>query len=374
MPVIYSAFRFNRDSSRNVHIKPRLSWNRQTLRPRHRFATSQGSVSEKQTIIVRLEHEGVIGLGEIAPSKLYGQSLESSEDALRGMADLIGDDPFRIERILADCLGRHDDQRAAVGGLDSALHDWTARKLGTPVWRMLGLDRPRVQTTFTIGVADPGKIRQKVDEALSAGFAALKVKVGVAQDHDTLSMIRSRFGGPLFLDANEAWSPDEACRCIPELAQYRPTMIEQPLARADWRELRRLRELGVAPIFVDESCERPADVLRVAGVVDGVNIKFTKCGGIREALRMICLARSLGLKIMLGCFVSSSLAIAPALSIASLVDYCDLDGHLLLADDPFTGIARDGSVISLNDEVGLGVTESPATLVKSDSSRADSLY
>ncbi|MBL8879371.1 MAG: dipeptide epimerase [Phycisphaerales bacterium] len=342
--------------------KPRLSWNRQTLRPRHRFATSQGGVTEKQTIVVRLEHEGVVGLGEVAPSKLYGQTLESSEAALGGMAELIGNDPFRIESIIASCLGNFDDQRAAIGGLDSALHDWAARRWGVPVWRILGLDRPSVRTTFTIGVAEPDETRQKVDEALAAGFTALKVKVGAERDHETLSMIRSRFGGALFLDANEAWTPGEARRRIADLARYRPTMIEQPLARADWEHLRGLRDLGVAPIFVDESCQRPADVLRLANAVDGVNIKFTKCGGIREALRMIWLARGLGLKTMLGCFVSSSLAIAPALSIASLVDYCDLDGALLLADDPFDGIARDGSVISLGGLPGLGVSPAGAAL------------
>lgn len=338
--------------------KPELTWSRQTLRPRHRFATSQGGVSEKQTIVVRLSYEGVVGLGEVAPSKLYGQSLESSEAALAGMAGLLGDDPFRIESIVVDCLKHFDAQRAAVAAVDCALYDWVGKRLGQPVWRLLGLDRPSVRTTFTIGVAEPAETREKIDEALAAGFSALKVKVGVAHDHETLSMIRERFDGPLFLDANEAWSPDEARRRIPELAQYRPVMIEQPLVRADWQQLRGLRDLGVAPIFVDESCERPADVLRMAGYVDGINIKFTKCGGVREALRMVALARELGLKTMLGCFVTSSLAIAPALAIASLVDYCDLDGHLLLASDPFTGIARDGSMISLGDSPGLGVRES----------------
>ena len=334
----------------------RLSWNRQHIRPRHRFATSQWATDEKETIVVQLEHDGIIGYGEAVPSALYGQSLESSEQALTEMKDLLTGDPFEIEPTLACLLVSHDNQRAAIDAVDAALHDWCGKRLGVPVWKLLGLAAPQKQTTFTIGVAEPEVIREKVDEALAAGFDALKIKVGTEDDHDTLSYIRSVFDGPLFLDANTAWTPDEAARQIPTLAQYRPTLIEQPLRPVDWRHMARLRALGVAPIFADESCERPADVVRLHGCVDGINIKFNKCGGIREALRMITLARALDMDVMLGCFVCSSLAIAPALTVASLADYADLDGALLLAEDPFTGITRTGGTISLGDTPGLGVT------------------
>jgi L-alanine-DL-glutamate epimerase-like enolase superfamily enzyme len=333
----------------------KLTHIRQRLRPRYRFATSQGGVDELDTIVVRIEHDGTVGYGEVVPSALYGQSLETSEAALDAMAAELGDDPFALESVLARLVDRHDDQRAAMAGVDSALHDWVGRRLDVPVWRLLGLDRPRTRTTFTIGVAGMDEVRVKVAEALAAGYEALKVKVGVEHDHETLTLIRESFDGPLVLDANQAWSPSEAADRIRALAQYQPAMIEQPLHAADWRELAKLRELGVAPIFADESCERPADVVRLHGYVDGVNIKFTKCGGIREALRMITLARGLGMQTMLGCFVSSSLAIAPALTLASLVDLADLDGHLLLAHDPFEGIERRGGVITLSDRPGLGV-------------------
>lgn len=333
----------------------RLTWQRQTLRPRHRFATAQWAVDEKETIIVRLEHDGLVGLGECVPSELYGQTLESSEAALTAIAGKLGDDPLRIEPIVRRLLAEHDDQRAAVDAVDAALHDWMGHRLGIPVWRLLGLDRPRTRTTFTIGVAEPDQIRVKVDEALEAGFDALKIKVGVENDHETLSYIRKKFNGPLILDANQAWTPAEAPARIRDLSRYRPTLVEQPLRREDWRHLGALRALGIAPIFADESCERPADVVRLHGFVDGINIKFNKCGGIREALRMIGIARTLNMRIMLGCFVCSSLAIAPALNIASLVDYADLDGALLLAEDPFEGITRKGGTISLSDRPGLGV-------------------
>jgi L-alanine-DL-glutamate epimerase-like enolase superfamily enzyme len=333
----------------------KLSWRRQTIRPEHPFATAQGGIDSKQTIVVRLEHDGVIGLGEAAPSRLYGQSLDSSELALDQIAARLGDDPFAIEPILARLLAVHDDQRAAIAAVESALHDWVGKKLGLPVWKLLGLERPRKATTFTIGLADPQRTRAKVDEALAAGYRALKVKAGGDHDEQTLGIIRERFDGPLLIDANEAWSPEEAPWRIRALAAFRPELIEQPLPMSRWQEFGRLRELGVAPIFADESCQRPADIVKLHGLVDGVNIKFTKCGGIREALRMFALARALDMQVMLGCFVSSSLAIAPAVAIASLVDYADLDGHLLLADDPFEGIGWDGVELSLGDEPGLGV-------------------
>ena len=333
----------------------KLSHSRQLVRPRHRFATSQSGVDEIETIVVRLEHDGVTGWGEVVPSALYGQSLEACAAALDAVQPLLGDDPFALESILDRVLAAHDDQRAAIAAIDSALHDWIGWRLDLPVWKLLGLDRPRKQTTFTIGVAEMAEIRVKVAEALAAGYDALKVKVGVEQDHEVLSLIRADFDGPLFLDANQAWSPGEAVEKIKALVRFRPAVIEQPLRKEDWREMTRLCELGIASIIADESCERPADVLRLRGCVDGINIKFTKCGGLREALRMITLARALDMRVMLGCFVSSSLAIAPALTLASLADYADLDGHLLLAADPFEGITRTGGTIELSDRPGLGV-------------------
>lgn len=342
----------------------KLSWRRQSLRTRHVFATSRGGIREKQTLIVALEHSGVTGLGEIVASDLYGQSLEASEAALREIAsDAAGNaarfDPFAVESWIAYLIQRHDGQRALVAGLDSALHDWAARRVGLPVWRWLGLDRPSVETTFTLGVSDAAETREKLAEALAAGYTALKVKVGTPRDEEALSIVRERFAGPLLLDANEGWNPDEAAGRIRALARFKPAMIEQPLSREHWREMATLRALGVAPIFADEDCQRPADVVRLHGFVDGINIKLNKCGGMRQAFRMVVLARELGMRVMLGCFVSSSLAIAPALTIASLVDYADLDGHLLLADDPFEGIARDGSRLSLGDAPGLGVAQRP---------------
>ncbi len=332
-----------------------LTFRRQEIRPRRRFATSHGATVRKETIVVQIEHGGIRGSGEAVPSNLYGQSLESCEAALAAMPELLGDDPFAIEPTVARLVERFDDQRAAIDAVDAALHDWVGRRLGVPVWRLLGLSRPRVRTAFTIGVAEPAEIAPALDEALAAGFDVLKVKIGVAHDDQTLATIRGRFAGPLLLDANGAWTPDTAADHLRDLWRYRPELVEQPLAPGNAAHMGVLRRNGRFPLFVDEDCQRPADVVRLAGSVDGVNIKLNKCGGIRQALRMIALARELGLKVMVGCFVSSSLAIAPALAIASLADFADLDGALLLAEDPFAGISRDGAMLSLGEAPGLGV-------------------
>jgi L-alanine-DL-glutamate epimerase-like enolase superfamily enzyme len=340
----------------------KLAWRRQRLASEYRFVTSHGGVDGRDTVVASIEHGGVVGLGEATPSALYGQTVESTETALAAISESgkLGDDPFLIEPILARLIERHDGQRAAVGAIDAALHDWVGKRLGVPVWRLLGLGPPRVRTAFTIGMAAPTETRHKVREALADGYQVLKVKIGGDGDHDTLGAIRELFDGPLLLDANCAWSVEQALAEIPKLARYRPSMIEQPLAAGQWREMRWLRELGVAPIFADESCERPADVARLAGCVDGVNIKLGKCGGIREALRMAAIARGLGMGVMFGCFVSSSLSIAQALQIATPADWVDLDGHLLLREDPFEGIGRAGGEIFLEERAGLGVREAGA--------------
>lgn len=331
----------------------KLTWRRQTIRVRHTFATSQGAVAEKQTLVVTLTHEGVSGWGEATPSNVYGQDLDSCEAALERAASLLQGDPFRITPLVDRLLEQLDDQRAAVCAVDSALHDWAARRLGVPVWRLLGLDRPSVQTAFTLGVATPAETDIKLREAVQAGFPILKVKVGTAHDEENLRLIRSRFSGQLWLDANQAWAPGELNDRLQAMSRFQPALIEQPCPAA--HDFTAPPNLSV-PLVADESCQRPEDLPRLVGRFQGVNIKLAKCGGIRSALQMIAAARTLGLRVMLGCFVSSSLAIAPALAIASLADYHDLDGALLLERDTFGGIRHSGAGrLEMTDGPGLGL-------------------
>jgi L-alanine-DL-glutamate epimerase-like enolase superfamily enzyme len=222
---------------------------------------------------------------------------------------------------------------------------------------LLGLDPGRTPpTSMTIGLDQPDQIERKVVEA--EAFSILKIKVGTADDQHTLATVRRLAPHKrIRVDANCAWSADEAADRIAAIARFDLELIEQPLAAGCYAALRRLREAGTGgiPIIADEDCVQPADLDRLAGVVDGVNIKLCKCGGIVEALRMIRRARQRSLAVMIGCMVETSLGVAAAAQLASLADYVDLDGHLLLADDPFTGLESANGIVRPGDQPGLTV-------------------
>jgi len=332
-----------------------LRWSRQDLVLHHPFTIAYSTTPAKQTVLVELEHDGLVGFGEAVPTAYYGQTLESAEAALAGMASLLGSDPFQIEPILHRCLQRFDDQRAAVSAVDAALHDWVGKRLGVPVWRLMGLDPTAApMTSFTIGIDEPGMIEKKTAEA--AEYPLLKIKVGTDRDDEILSTVRRVAPNKtLRVDANAGWSADVAENCLRRVAAYGIELIEQPMPPGDPQAMRRLRDLEVIPIVADESCVRPSDVLPLRGCVDGINIKMCKCGGIREALTLIRLARACQLKVMIGCMVESSVGIAQAAQLAPLADWIDLDGHLLLANDPFEGIGGAGGRLTLTDRPGLGV-------------------
>jgi len=333
----------------------RLSWYRQRLRLKHPFRIARGIEVEKETIVVRIEHEGLAGFGEVVPTAYYGQSLESAERALEQMEPILGEEPFKVQHIV-DCLVRHfPDQSAAVAGVDAALHDWVGKRLSVPVWRLLGLDAQRMPpTSFTIGIDEPETIEQKVAEA--ADFPILKVKLGTPFDEEILKAVRRAAPDKVVrVDANAGWTPDEAVKKVRMCADYGVEFVEQPIPPGDAAALERIQRASPLPIVVDESAVRPEDLPVLAGCVCGINIKLCKCGGIRRALQMIFTARSLGLKVMLGCMVGSSLYISAAAHLGPLADWLDLDGHLLLAEDPFDGLAVQAGRLLLSDEPGLGV-------------------
>jgi len=328
-----------------------------------RIARSGGSVEGDAVhrIIVRLEHEGTYGYGEAAPSIYYGQTLDSVDATLARISerpDFADADPFHVVPMTHRLVEAFDDQRSAISAIDAALHDWVGRRLGLPVWRLLGLDATATPpTSVTIGIDDPSYIAQKVSEA--GPFGTLKVKVGTNRDDETLAIIRDLAPHKrLRLDANTAWTSDSALEHIHRLARFNPEMIEQPIAAGQLEALREIHRASPVPIFADEDCVRPADVQRLAGCVAGINIKLAKCGGIRQALAMITLAHGLGLRVMLGCMVETSLGISAAAQLASLVDAVDLDGHLLLADEPFGALRLDGDRVLPSDLAGLGADAS----------------
>jgi L-alanine-DL-glutamate epimerase-like enolase superfamily enzyme len=314
-----------------------ITWNRLNLTLRHPFQTAIARRTHKQTLWVRLVDQGTEGWGEATPSDLYGQSLESAENALQAISGLLSDNRdlaspdlssqlSAIEEMVDGLIERFDDQRAAVAAVDAALYDWLGKRHGAPLVRVLGLDPQSAPlTSFTVGITTPEEIQTRVAEART--YPIWKVKIGTEDDEIRLALIRAEAPHhTIRVDANTAWPAEQALDRLRRVIRFNPEFVEQPCARDDLDTLRRLKQAALCPIVADESCVRPADVKRLAGCVDGINIKLTKCGGITEARRMIAAARRLGLRVMLGCMIESSLGVAAAAQLAPLVDWIDLDG------------------------------------------------
>jgi L-alanine-DL-glutamate epimerase-like enolase superfamily enzyme len=330
------------------------------LRTKHRFTIARAADGERCAVWVRLTGEdGLGGWGEADPSPYYGETADSVCAALEAYRCVLetARDPFAVQEIEAACLDDLGGAASARAAIISALYDLMGKRLGAPVHRLLGLDPSRAPwTSFTIGIDEPDIVRQKVREAVVDEYPILKVKVGTDHDEEVLSIVREEAPDVrLRVDANTAWRPKRAVARIEALERFDLEFVEQPVAAHDIDGLRFVRERSPTPIIADESCVRATDVPRLVGAVDGINIKLAKCGGISEALRMIHTARSHGLSVMLGCMVETSLGIAAAAQLAPLVDYADLDGAALLADDPFTGISVARGRVHLSAEPGLGV-------------------
>jgi L-alanine-DL-glutamate epimerase-like enolase superfamily enzyme len=267
-------------------------------------------------------------------------------------------DPFAALVWLDDLAVRRAAQPAIVAAIDSAVHDWIGKRISQPVHRLLGASGGPFQTAYTISIATPEEAGAAAHTACAAGHRILKLKVGLptpGADRDLVAAVRSAApGAKLLLDANGGWPVDEARQRLAVVADFDPVLVEQPLPPGQLDELRTLRAFSQVPIYADEDALTPADVPRLWELVDGVNIKLCKCGGIRPALAMIHAARAAGLGVMLGCVVSTSLGLAPSVHLAGLADHLDLDGHLLLEQDPWAGIG-DELELRPSGESGLGV-------------------
>lgn len=325
------------------------------LHTRHPFIIARGGQSHYRTVMVRItDEDGVEGWGEAAATRFYGETLDTVQAALAAYAPLLGDDPSRLETIDRE-LERHLRRNAAArAAISAALHDLAGKRLGVPVWRLWGLDPAAApRSTFTIGMDAVDVIRRKVAEA--AEYPILKIKLGGPDDLALLQAIRGATDKELRVDANCGWTPAHAVRMLPVLEEFGVTVLEQPVAPEDLDGLAHVRRHARIPLIADESCVVAADIPRLAGVVDGINIKLAKCGSLREALRMIAVARAHSLMVMVGCMIESSLGITAAAHVTPLVDIVDLDGAALLVDDPFRGATIAGGQVALPDGPGLGV-------------------
>jgi L-alanine-DL-glutamate epimerase-like enolase superfamily enzyme len=325
------------------------------LRTKHPFIIARGGQSDYRTVMVRLrDADGREGWGEAAPAKFYGESTETVQAALQFYAEHLPDDPFDIEATeqrWAELLRRNASARAA---LSSALHDLVGKRLDIPVYRLWGLDPARApRSTFTIGLDTPEKIRAKVLEAKQ--YPILKVKLGTENDVEILRTIRDATDKEIRVDANCGWTVKRAIQMLPVLKEFGVTVLEQPLPPDQLDGVAAITRLSEIPVIADESCETAADIPPLVGKVDGINIKLAKCGSLREAIRMIAIARAHGLMVMVGCMIESSIAITAAAHFTPLVDIVDLDGAALLAQDPFVGATIEGGQVALPSGPGLGL-------------------
>ena len=324
-----------------------------TLELAETFVISRSARSSEDVVVVELRHSGVSGFGEAQPLDHYGESVSSAQAYVAEHAALVGDDPFALEEVMELLPAGEFAARAAI---DAALHDLQGKLLGRPVWRLLGLRRAGPATSWTVWLGDPDDMARRAERALDR-FRRLKLKLGGRDglEVERVRAVRGVAGGlPLQVDVNEAWSLDEAVETLPQLAELGVEYCEQPLPAGDpgGPELKTRSPL---PIYVDEDCHTLLDVPACSERAHGINVKLAKSGGIREAVRMVHAARALGLGCMLGCMVESGLGISAGAQIASLFDHVDLDGNLLLAQDPWQGVPFVDGVQLPPEEPGLGV-------------------
>ncbi len=318
------------------------------------FVIAREATDFADVVHVSVAHEGVTGYGEAAPIERYGESAASALVFVAEHGELLGDDPFALEEI-GERLAGIPGEQAAKAALDAALHDLLGKLLEIPVLRLLGLPRAGPPTSWTIWLGDPDDMARRAEKAATT-YRRLKLKLGGRDglDVERVRAVRGVTELPLMVDVNEWWSLEEALDALPQLAALRVEYCEQPLPAGD-EGGKTLKERSPIPIYVDEDCHTLADVARCAGIAHGINIKLAKSGGIREGIRMAHAARALGLGVMLGCMLESGLGIAAGCCVAPLCDHVDLDGNLLLAEDPRPGIELVDGVQTPSLAPGLGV-------------------
>lgn len=329
----------------------KLHWEPITLDLKTTFRVAHGASDQRHNVLVFLDD----GVGEAAAVPYYGETQKGIVEYLESVPDL-GDDPFDLDAVLAR---RPPGSRAARSAIDEALHDLWGKNLGQPLYKLFGLNPNKLPlTSFTVSMGEPEVM---AEQAKDSGYSILKIKLGSDQDEARVAAIRRATNARLRVDANAGWSREEALRIIPRLTEYGLEFIEQPLAVDDvegffWlKDKLRAQKVNI-PIFADETAKTSQDVPKLAGAIDGVVVKTMKSEGIREALRMIHTARAHEMQIMLSCMVESSVGVTAAAHLAPLCDYADLDGPLLIKNDPYLGLRYDGAKFSLPDRAGLGLS------------------
>lgn len=329
-----------------------LKYNTVKVHLKNTFRTAHGAADEKELVIVNIDG----GLGEASPVSYYGESIETIRDFIEKAGDLIGDDIFQLEDIIERLNHFRAYNTAAKAAINIALHDAIGKKLKIPVYKMLGITpRDDIATSYTIAISNPDDMKRQTEE--NPGYHVYKIKVGVPGDIDMVAAVRDVTNARIRVDANAGWTLKEAVQKIKLLEKYDVEFIEQPLHWHDYEGFRILRAKANMPIIADEGIMNAESIALYKDIVDGINIKLQKSGGIREGFKMIAMARALKMKIMIGCMVETSIGISAAAQLAPLVDYVDLDGNLLISDDPYDGIRAVNGYLKYADRPGIGVVE-----------------
>ena len=333
------------------------------LQLRHTFTVATSSRTTTQGVQLEIEYEGLTGYGEASMPPYLQKELGTVESVMEffGKAAKVlerYDDPTRLEDILAEIDTLSEGNAAAKAAIDIALHDLVGKMLGAPWYKIWGLDKEKTpSTTFTIGIDTPDVVRAKTEEC-AAKFNILKVKLGRDNDKEMIETIRSVTDLPIAIDANQGWKDKHyALDMIHWLNERGIVMIEQPMPKTQIDDTAWVSERSPLPVFADESIQRLKDVTAQKGIFTGINIKLMKCTGMREAWKMLTLARALDMRVMIGCMTETSCACSAAAQLSPAVDFADLDGNLLIANDRFKGMEVVGGKITLNDLPGIGVVK-----------------
>lgn len=333
----------------------KLSWKRYDLRLKHTFRIARNARDFVPVVILTLEHDGIIAYGEASPNVRYGEDVETLNNFFSKIDLLKFDSPFAIDEILQYVDEIEVGNNSAKCAVDIALHDWVGRKLNIPLWKMWGLNPANApMSSFTIAIDEKEIVQQKVLEVTD--FPILKIKVGLENDREMIEAIREITDKPLYVDANEGWKTREkALESVEWLKDKNIVFIEQPMPAEQFEDTKWLRDHSEIPLIADESVLHLEDVPKLAEAFDGINIKLMKSGGLREATKMIHTAKALKMKVMMGCMIETAVGISAAAQLCPLLDYCDLDGNVLISNDPFEGSRNIKGRLELTEKAGLGV-------------------
>ena len=338
----------------HIRVFVKITWKYHTLKLSHPFTISRETKTIRIINLIKAQWGDYTGFGEINPQKYYRETPDNVKKCLTILKNLPEFSPESFDD-LVECLPLlFPENRSVRTAIEVAFYDIMAKIQKEPLFKYLGLPKPVNKTTsFTIGIDSESMIKRKIDEAEE--FPLLKVKLGTVQDYELLNYIKKITDKQICVDINEGWSREEAMKNFEWLYKFKVLFIEQPLPAGDEEGIRLLRENTDIPIIADEALRTSDDIESIKDIYDGINIKLIKCGGLSEAVRMIKMAKKYNLKIMIGCFIESSLLVTAAAHLSGAADFLDLDGNLLIKNDPFIGVKVNRGIIELPLNPGLGI-------------------